>query len=219
MLFRCIQEHSICLTICRGEAINPLKGNSMADFLVRFIVFAIVHSVFVARHVQIRVAQLIGDLFCGYRLAYNLLSTAMFAWVMAAWGNTQILYVVPQPLSMMLRVVQATALVLLVKCACQVGVGTFLGIDQLRGISSAPDLVTTGCYAHTRHPQYLLAILFLAANPLMSDKWLLLTLVSTLYFVIGAVIEERRMRVDFGDDYEQYRQRVPMFFPRIRKNC
>ena len=39
----------------------------------------------------------------------------------------------------------------------------------------------------------------------------------TLYLVIGAHVEERRLVMHFGESYNEYRRRVPMFIPRFRK--
>lgn len=189
----------------------------MIDFLGRFIVFALSHSLLATRRVQLRVAPLLGDLFRWYRLSYNLLSIALFVWVLAAWDHPQTLYAAPPPWNLALRISQVGAMFLFVRCASQVGVGSFLGIDQLRAVSSPPMLITTGCYARSRHPQYVLAILFMVTNPVMSTKWFALTLLAAVYFVIGSIIEERRLREDFGDDYRRYSEEVPMFIPRLRK--
>jgi protein-S-isoprenylcysteine O-methyltransferase Ste14 len=33
------------------------------------------------------------------------------------------------------------------------------------------------------------------------------------YFVVGAILEERKLVKHFGDAYRTYQQRVPMLFP------
>ena len=33
------------------------------------------------------------------------------------------------------------------------------------------------------------------------------------YFVAGAVLEERKLKVQFGQDYVDYQRKVSMFFP------
>ncbi len=35
----------------------------------------------------------------------------------------------------------------------------------------------------------------------------------TLYFIIGAWLEEQKMMEDFGGEYQEYRHKVSMFIP------
>jgi len=112
---------------------------------------------------------------------------------------------------------QLAIAVVIFRCACQTGAGEFLGISQLRSAGEhPPKLVTSGWYARVRHPLYLFSTLFLAMNPVMTCKWLLLTVFSVTYFIIGGMIEERRLLQEFGDEYRRYRQRVPFMIPSAR---
>ena len=79
-------------------------------------------------------------------------------------------------------------------------------------------VVTTGCYHHVRHPQYTLAVILLVATPKMSVNFAILTLLSTLYFIWGGYIEERRLLSVCGDEYRRYQMTTPMFIPRLRRN-
>jgi methanethiol S-methyltransferase len=45
---------------------------------------------------------------------------------------------------------------------------------------------------------------------------MLLTLLSTTYFIIGAIIEERRLLGEFGDEYLRYQRKVPFMIPVLR---
>lgn len=114
--------------------------------------------------------------------------------------------------------VQAVLAGMIFQCVRQTGAGDFLGISQLgSGPARLKRLITDGCYAHVRHPLYLYTILFLLLNPVMTAQWLLLTLLSVVYFIIGGLIEEHRLLETFGDEYRDYRQRVPFLIPvRVR---
>jgi protein-S-isoprenylcysteine O-methyltransferase Ste14 len=50
----------------------------------------------------------------------------------------------------------------------------------------------------------------------MTVNLLAFNILSTLYFYLGALHEERSLREEFGQEYEEYRRKVPMFLPRIR---
>jgi protein-S-isoprenylcysteine O-methyltransferase Ste14 len=74
-------------------------------------------------------------------------------------------------------------------------------------------VVDQGLYAITRHPQYLGYILLAWGFAALSQHWLavLLAAVGATFFYLQAVREERCCLSQFGERYEQYRQRVPRF--------
>ena len=106
---------------------------------------------------------------------------------------------------------------ILLRCVQQTGAGDFLGISQLNEAKTRPhNLVTSGCYARMRHPLYFYSTIFLALNPVMTGQWLILTLLSLVYFIVGGLIEERRLIALFGDEYRLYQQQVPFMIPALR---
>jgi len=184
-------------------------------FILRFLLFAAAHSLFAANRVKTAIGRLCHGNPRGYRLAYNLLSLALFGWVMAAYGSSPVLYFAPGIWSLVMYLAQLVCGVILVDCVRRTGACDFLGFAQLRrGPAERPLLVTSGYYAVVRHPLYLFCIAFLLLNPVMTAQWLLLTVLSALYFVIGGLVEERRLLEEFGDQYRQYRRRVPFIIPR-----
>lgn len=84
---------------------------------------------------------------------------------------------------------------------------------------AATRLVNTGPYAVIRHPQqagYLL-LLFGMSVALSSPLAFIYALLSTLAVVIyQRQVEEPRMLERHGEEYAQYRCRVPQLFPRLR---
>ena len=79
-------------------------------------------------------------------------------------------------------------------------------------------LVTNGLYRHVRHPLYSAGIAFIWLMPLMTVNVLAINLALTVYVVIGAVFEERRLRRYFGQAYADYAAVTPMFIPFIKGN-
>lgn len=185
-----------------------------AQFILRCIIFAVAHSLFASSRVKQAFGRASGGEPRAYRLAYNLASLAMFGWVMAAYRTSPLLYAVPGMLKWGCYSVQSVLAGAIFLCVRQTGSGDFLGTRQLRpGYAPSHRLITTGCYARVRHPLYLLSTLFLILNPVMTVKWLLLTLFSVTYFIIGGLIEERRLLKEFGEEYREYRQQVPFMLP------
>ncbi|MBC8018217.1 MAG: isoprenylcysteine carboxylmethyltransferase family protein, partial [Verrucomicrobia bacterium] len=151
-----------------------------------------------------------------YRLGYNLASFVMFVWVMAAYRTSPVLYFAPGIWSLFMYAAQIVVAGILFQCVRQTGAGNFLGTSQLSSADTTPKrLITSGCYAHMRHPLYFFATIFLVLNPVMTAQWLLLTLFSLVYFIIGGLIEEHRLLKTFGEEYRMYQQRVPFMIPAL----
>jgi protein-S-isoprenylcysteine O-methyltransferase Ste14 len=74
---------------------------------------------------------------------------------------------------------------------------------------------TPAVYAHVRHPLYLGWGLVFWAVPTMTLGHLLFAASLTVYMMLAAIVEERDLVVHFGQSYEDYRRRVPMFVPRL----
>jgi len=206
-----IQEGNVTLSD------TPAKEHLLPEyalFILRFVIFAAAHSLFATGRVKRAFAGTDAGEPRSYRLTYNLASIVLFVWVMSAYRKSPLLYFVPGVWSLVMYLLQVVVAAILFGCLRQTGIADFLGFSRLRSSGAMPrKLVTSGCYGMVRHPLYLFAILFLCLNPVMTAQWLLLTVLSTIYFVIGALIEERRLAEQFGDEYRRYRSAVPFIFP------
>lgn len=74
-------------------------------------------------------------------------------------------------------------------------------------------------YRYIRHPIMLGFIIAFWATPLMTAGHLLFAVVTTLYILIGIRLEEHDLVQLIGKDYEDYRRRVPMLIPFLRKRA
>ncbi len=75
-----------------------------------------------------------------------------------------------------------------------------------------------GFYKFVRHPIQAGTILGIWATPQMSLGHLLFAIIFTIYIMIGLYFEERDLIKEFGKKYEEYRARVPMLFPFLKRN-
>lgn len=85
-------------------------------------------------------------------------------------------------------------------------------------LHDAHELVTSGPYAHIRHPTYLAFLLLHTGLFLISSNWIILiagVIMSSLVNHHRMVIEERLLLERFGDRYRDYMARTGKIFPRF----
>lgn len=121
-----------------------------------------------------------------------------------------------------LEILNNPILMILGLISIYVGVGFFswaylyLGlIGTIGGLSLGvkEDLVTSGPYKYTRNPQYFGILLFLFGFSFLTKSIYLIifsTLWSVLFYVI-ALSEEKELEESFGQEYIEYRKKVPRF--------
>lgn len=81
-------------------------------------------------------------------------------------------------------------------------------------------IVATGPYAFSRHPMYLgWWLVHLGAGVLRGSSWVAATLPAAvlLEHVGGSLVEERGLRLQFGEEYARYAERVPRYAGRRRR--
>ena len=92
-------------------------------------------------------------------------------------------------------------------CALQVYLGKLLR----RGVA------TKGLYAYIRHPQYLALGIWGVGMSILWPRFIVLACLAMMFvlYYFLAKDEEGRMRLRYGDKYEQYMGRTGRFFPRF----
>ena len=66
------------------------------------------------------------------------------------------------------------------------------------------------------NPIYTCTFLLIWLMPIMSWNILALNIGVTAYMLIGAQIEERKLLLEFGDSYDQFRKDTPFIIPWIK---
>lgn len=80
-----------------------------------------------------------------------------------------------------------------------------------------PELITEGLYAKIRHPLYLATLLIFASLALLYP-FLTVVVYSALmivYLLIGAYLEERKLIIYYGAEYEKYKEKAGFILPRF----
>ena len=98
-----------------------------------------------------------------------------------------------------------------------VGIGIFFqGWRELYRARQQNCLVTTGLYGIVRHPQYTGLFIGLFGEGVVHWPTVFSVILFPLIVLVYAILarkEERQMLAQFGEEYGEYRRRVPMFVP------
>ncbi len=110
-----------------------------------------------------------------------------------------------------------SGLVLNIWTGRQMSLRVLVGYTELKP-NEGQRLVTTGPFSVMRHPTYLAHILILVGIFLITGYAGTGFLALFDILISDSVIiplEERELQVRFGDDYREYKRRVPKFLPRL----
>jgi protein-S-isoprenylcysteine O-methyltransferase Ste14 len=185
-----------------------------------WVVWCTLHSALISLAVTEALRKRFPGSFRYYRLCYNLFSVATLIPVIgyAFSIKTEPIVSWSGPWLLVPILLAAAALTFFGAGARRYDFKQFLGLRQIRD-EKACSVLTDDCRLDTggvlslvRHPWYAGGILIVWARPL-DPSAIVTNVVVCGYFVVGAMLEERKLKVQFADQYEDYRKRVSMLFP------
>jgi protein-S-isoprenylcysteine O-methyltransferase Ste14 len=204
----------------------------MIFITVSVLLWGTLHSVLASDGIKELVRRIFGIKVARYyRLFFNAFAILSFLPILILLINIpdHILYLVPNPWSLLMIAGQILAFIALLLGFLQIDVAEFLGFTQLK--VSSPDevlhspiethkgqLVTSGLYKIVRHPLYTAGLIFIWLIPLMSVNVLFVNIGLTIYIVIGTLLEERKLFRAFDREYADYAGRTSMLIPLPRRN-
>jgi protein-S-isoprenylcysteine O-methyltransferase Ste14 len=94
--------------------------------------------------------------------------------------------------------------------------GEFLGLRQLRAqtrtVEDQEAFHLSPFHRYVRHPWYFFSLIIVWTRD-MSAAMLVSALMITAYFILGSMLEERKLIAYHGERYRRYRSRVPGLLP------
>lgn len=187
---------------------------SIIILLSTLAVWGLVHS-FLASHLAKDLFRLrMGDADY-YRLAYNLFAGLSFLPILYLMESLpdQVVYEISSPWNLMMFGGQLFSILMLLIAFLQTDSLSFIGLRQLFEKEKSGALVTRGLYRVVRHPLYTFGLLFVWLTSTMTQNTLTVYIGATIYTLIGAYFEERKLLVEFGEAYAEYRRKTALLIP------
>lgn len=92
------------------------------------------------------------------------------------------------------------------------GIRQILNLRKAKEAKSSNEIKKSGLLGIMRHPMYLALIIYLwCQTSKMAD--IVVNIVLTVYIIIGTILEEKKLVLEFGDAYNEYKKQVPMLIP------
>jgi len=183
---------------------------SIFILLLALTIWGVVHSILASNFAK---DMLGGASF--YRLGYNIFAAVSFAPILYLMKTLpdKPTYQIPAPWSYLMLGGQIFAALMLMLAFLQTDSLSFAGLRQLFETPKSGQLVTRGLYRVVRHPLYTFGLLFIWLTSSVTQNSLTVYLGATIYTLIGAYFEERKLLREFGDSYADYKKKTPMLIP------
>jgi methanethiol S-methyltransferase len=187
---------------------------------ILWISFCALHSALISVTFTNFIKQKIGDSFRFYRLSYNIFSIATLIPVLiyTASIRQQPFFVWSGYLLLVKYSLFLGGILCFIMGSRRYSFAQFSGFAQIKEgtkhnlINKTGKLSSRGLLGVVRHPLYAALFPLLWSHDL--DITALITnIILSVYLIIGTLLEERKLIMEFGDQYREYQERVSMLFP------
>lgn len=185
-----------------------------------WIAYCFIHSYMISIRFTIWVKKILGEYYAFYRLFYVIVSFILLVPVLyySSGLASDIIVTWNPPWSYIRYALMILALFVFLRAFIfDYDLLSFLGIRQVisfkaKAVPHSNTITKNGLLGIVRHPMYSAAIVFLWCQTFrMTD--IVINVVLTGYFIIGTILEERKLVLEFGDSYREYQKEVPMLVP------
>jgi hypothetical protein len=213
---------------------------SMLKVAAATAAFGAVHSLLASRPAKQAAARTFGErnrngLYRVFYIGQSLVTFGLLTSYIRRQPSREI-YQIEGPLAALMRAAQAGSLVFATAAAHQVGLQRIIGLESFRAwlgagpVPAEPEAQgpaldehgrnrSAGPFAWSRHPLNFAPLPIFWLNPRMTTNLLAFNIASTIYFLLGSLHEEARLRQEFGELYDHYlRSGVPFYIPSPRRS-
>ena len=185
-----------------------------------WILYFILHSILASNWLKLLIKNKFSALYPFYRLTYNGIALITLIFVLKFQDSITPTFffqktILLQIIGFSIIILGATLGYLSFK---NYSTSEFLGLDYNKTPEKNKDILnTSGFNSFVRHPLYFASLLliwgYFLANP--NSNILIMNGVITAYLIIGTKLEEQKLIKEFGQQYKDYINHVPMLIPRI----
>lgn len=196
---------------------------TITGYILFLLAWAALHSFFASHLLKDWLEKRLGKDFLlrYYRFLYNVVSllTISPAVIYFLRYPSPGIYSVGMPWEALMRFGQAVGLLMMMVSVWQTGIRRFIGLAPQANSDSGERaiFVRNGLYSLVRHPIYTGTYLFFIFDPQMTEIKLITYIIFGLYIRIGIYFEEKKLKREFGEQYNSYEARVPMLIPDLRR--
>ncbi len=184
--------------------------------------YCAVHSALISIRLTNFLNQVLGSKYRFYRLFFNAFSVATLIPLLLFSGsshfNPELVFTWSGYTRILQYALMAVAAALVATSLRDYPLLQVMGVRQIfpekkgKEETGQGELQTSGVLGVVRHPWYLAVFILLWAGDLNRAD-LTINAVLSVYLVIGTLLEERKLVLEFGDPYRLYQQQVSMFIP------
>ena len=184
--------------------------------------YCVIHSALISITVTDFLKRALGDNYRFHRLFFNIFSVTtvvpLLMYSHSACWKTELLF----PWKGYVRIIQyglmALGVILAITATRHYNMFQFLGIQQIlkrrsgTAMTESGEFDSSGVLGIVRHPWYLAVFILLWARDINLAGFIINVILSA-YLLIGTLLEERKLVLEFGEKYKAYQRQVSMFIP------
>ncbi len=181
-----------------------------------WIIYCFIHSWLAGNRVKNSIQKFIGEAFKYYRPLYSFFAFVTLALILWYQFSIQSPWLFPNKSYLFIPgiITAFTGSCIMIICIYKYFY-ELSGLQALQKPQASNTLQQSGLHQFVRHPLYLGTLLYIwglfLIFPLLNN--IIACVVITVYTLFGISLEEKKLRLEFGESYIKYARKVPKLIP------
>jgi len=182
-------------------------------------IYCLLHSVLADLIMKKKIKKIMGGSYKYYRLMYSIFAFVTFIPILwfAIRMPSVLLFLRNNFLLIVGIIVGFSGCLIMIACISKY-LPDLSGVKNIAKKNFSNKLIVTGMHRYVRHPLYAGTFLFLWGSFIILPylSFLISNIIITVYTLIGIQLEEKKLMLEFGENYKQYKQKVPKLIPALK---